>query len=190
MSSTPSRVTLLLEVVDAERHDRQAVDRAAGRFGVQPSAGAREDALVREQFDERFVDLFDPVVALLVVAVDGALDGRDARVGNIGAAGDVFFVPQQEVELMLLADGGEQAGVRVIGRRGVPAFDGRAVQRGDVWNQVVWVGQHDGIFQQRGATVGGRNVTILVQSRQDTLASITNREEIAESASQGDGGKP
>ena len=61
---------------------------------------------------QRFVDLFDPVVALLVVAVDRPLDRGDAVVGDVGAAGDVFFVPEQEVELVLLADDAEQAVVR------------------------------------------------------------------------------
>ena len=98
---------------------------------------------------ERFVDLFDPVVALLVVAVDGPLDGGDALVRHVGAAGDVLFVPEQEVELVLLADGGEQAVVRIVRRFGVPAHDGVAVQLGDLGDQLLRVGQH-GNCRRRG----------------------------------------
>jgi hypothetical protein len=54
--------------------------------------------------DQRFVDPLDPVVASLVVTVDGPFDGSDARVLDIGTPRDIFFVPQQKVELMLLAD--------------------------------------------------------------------------------------
>ena len=116
---------------------------------------------VDEQLDERFVDFFDPVVALLVVAVDRALHGGDAGVGHIGAAGDVLFVPQQEVELMLLADGGEQAIVGVVGRERVPAGDGRALQLRDLSNQVVRSGQHVGRILRRDAGCEGRMLRFL-----------------------------
>ena len=94
---------LLFQVIDAQRHDREAVGRAAGCFGVQSSVGARQMPSVCQSLNQSFVDLFDPIVALLVVAVDARFTAA-MRIGNIGAAGDVFFVPEQEVELVLLAN--------------------------------------------------------------------------------------
>ena len=132
---------LLFEVVDSQRHDREPVDRAAGRFGVERRAGLRHDAARGERFEQRFVDPFDPVVALLVVAVDRALDRGDALVADVGAAGDVFFVPEQVVELMLLADDGEEAVVGIVDAAVVPAADGVAVQLGDLLDQLLGGGQ-------------------------------------------------
>ena len=56
---------------------------------------------------EKIVDLFNGVVALLVVPVDGALDLGNLFIAHVRAAGDVLFVPEKEVELVLLADGSE-----------------------------------------------------------------------------------
>ena len=83
-------------------------------FRRAPARGRMPSSVSSSMSD--FIDFFDPVVALLVVAIDRALHGGDACVGDIGAAGDVFFVPQQEIELVLLADGGQQAVVGVVGR--------------------------------------------------------------------------
>ena len=64
---------------------------------------------------------------------------------DVGAAGDVFLVPEQVVVLVLLADDGEQVGVGVVGLALVPADDGLAVQLGDWseralrWIEVAWV---------------------------------------------------
>ena len=105
---------LLFKVIDPQSHDRETVDRGARRFGIEAGADLRNDGRGGEHFDERFVDSFDGVVALLVVAVDGPLDFGDAAIGGVGAAGDVFLVPEQVVELVLLADDGEQAVVGII----------------------------------------------------------------------------
>ncbi len=137
---------LLFEMVDAERHDREAVDRGAGRFGVEAGAGLRLDAGGGKGCGERFVEPFDGVVALLVVAVDRPLDLGDALVADVGAAGDVFLVPEEVVVLVLLADGGEEAGVQVLSQGLLLTLllesggGGAACQRQTVsrWRSVIW----------------------------------------------------
>ncbi len=70
-----------------------------------------------EQLDERFVDLFNRVVALLVVAVDGTFYCGDALGGREWAASDVFLVPQQKIEAVLFANDGEQTVAHFVARR-------------------------------------------------------------------------
>lgn len=152
---------LFFEMVDAKSHDREAVDRGAGGFGVEARAGLGKDAVRLEQFENRFVDAFDGVVALLVVAIDGALDLRDALIANVGTAGDVFFVPEQVVELVLFADGVEQAGVGIVDRFGMPATYRIAVKLCDLLNEFLsdyWVGGRKHGWARRpgcGRFVGG-----------------------------------
>src|SRR6185295_18900744 len=82
----------------------------------------------------------------LVVAVDRTFHGGDAGIGNIRAAGDVLFVPQEEIELMLLADGGQDAAVEVVWITCVPAGNGIVLQLGYLLNKLARVGQHEWAF--------------------------------------------
>ena len=93
----------IARIFPASRYSSRANASGAPRcFRVDAGIGARQDAIGGQQVDQRFIDLFNPVISLLVVAIDRALDGSDAAVRDIRTAGDVFFVPQQEVVLMLL----------------------------------------------------------------------------------------
>jgi hypothetical protein len=50
------------------------------------------------------------------------------RFTSIGTAGDVLFMPQQEVERSLLADDFQHTVARIIDRAGMPACDEVAMQ--------------------------------------------------------------
>ena len=93
---------------------------------------------------ERFVDSLDSVVALLVIAIDRAFDLSDSTFADVGAAGDVFLVPEQVVELMLLADGGQQPFVAVVDLARVPAGDRVAMQIDDLFDQGRGGERHEG----------------------------------------------
>ena len=102
-------------VEDAQGEDGEAVDDEAGGLGVERGGG-----VLRGQVgEEPEVDLFDQVVAALVVAVDGVLYAGDVGVGGFGVAGFVLFVPEVEVLAMLGGDEGEgdrlRAGLRSAG---------------------------------------------------------------------------
>ena len=96
---------------------------------------------------QSFVDPFDPIVALLIVAVDRPFHGRDPFVSHIRAAGDVFLVPEEEVELMLLTDHAEQPLMRVVQLLLVPAPDRFPVQVGDLAHDRACFAQHVWLFR-------------------------------------------
>ncbi len=103
-------------VIDFQAKNRKTIDNQAGSFGVQ----RRFRVLRACQLQQKLVDLFDEVVSPLVDAVDRVLHLRDARVGSVGAAGVVFFVPQVEVGEVLRAN--ERKEVCWGGFRGVIAM--------------------------------------------------------------------
>ena len=129
-------IGLLLHVINAQGKDRKPVDGAAGRFGVEPRARHGNNAALRKLLHKEIVDPFDGVVALLVIAIDGALHRRDCRVAGIGAAGFVFLVPQQEIELVLLAHNIQQLAIRIGNLLRVPPLDHRLLQRGDLRDEI------------------------------------------------------
>ena len=77
------------------------------------------------------VELFDKVVALLIELIDRSFDLGDFAVAGRGGAGFVFFVPEAIVVGELVADELQEAVVRVIDGRLVPAGDAVAVEGGD-----------------------------------------------------------
>ena len=136
-------VELFFEVVDAQRHDREPIDRRARRFGVEFRLSSRMDLLSLQVGSDPIVDLFDPVVASLVVLIDVPFDVGNLGIGDIDRPCDVFLVPEQVIELVLLADdckdllGGWVAGVcesflriaiGMIDWLGVPASYGRGME--------------------------------------------------------------
>ena len=52
--------------------------------------------------DQEVVELLDAVVTLLVVAIDGPLDFGNPGIAHVRAAGNIFLVPEQVVELVPL----------------------------------------------------------------------------------------
>ena len=76
-----------------------------------------------EDLDKPFVDALDPVVALLVVAVYGSLNFGDAQIANVWATSNIFFVPEQKVELVLLADRLKYSFAIVVGVAFVPTLN-------------------------------------------------------------------
>ena len=101
------------------------------------------DLLFLQVGSDPIVDLFDPVVASLIVLIDVPFDLGNLRIGNIDRPCDVFLMPEQEVELVLLADdckdllGRRVAGVcecflriaiGMIDWLGVPASHGRGME--------------------------------------------------------------
>ncbi len=60
------------------------------------------------------VDLFNRIVPLLVVAIDRPLHRGDLCIADILTAGDIFLVPQQEVEPVLLANRVQQLALVVF----------------------------------------------------------------------------
>jgi hypothetical protein len=80
---------------------------------------------------QMIVESFDAIVAALVVLVDGAFDLRDLLVGNVRTARDILFVPKEEVEFVLFANGIEKIAVVVFHRLKMPKLNGRIVQRSD-----------------------------------------------------------
>jgi hypothetical protein len=117
-------------VVDLERENGEAVDDEAGSFGMERSFGVLRAC----EGEEELVHLFDEVVALLVEAVDGVFDLDDARVGDVGAAGDVFFMPEIEVGQVLGADERREIGGGRFGRVvAVPEHVRFVVEAEDRW---------------------------------------------------------
>ncbi len=86
-------VELFVEMIDPEGHDRESVDGAAGSFGIESSIGCERDIFLLDVFGDPIVDSFDPIVALLVVFIDGSFDARDISVRDIGGAGDILLMP-------------------------------------------------------------------------------------------------
>ena len=79
-----------MHVVFLECEDGQSIDHHTGRFGIERAAGF----LWLQCLYEVSVDLFDEVIAALVVSIDGAFGLLDAFWSEVIAAGDVFFVPE------------------------------------------------------------------------------------------------
>ena len=73
-------IQLLLEMVDAKRHDRQSVDGAPRSFGVQPSSILQRNMLRLKRFRDPVVDFFDPVIPRLIVFVNVPFDASDLRI--------------------------------------------------------------------------------------------------------------
>ena len=84
---------LFVEMVDPEGHDRESVDGAAGGFGIESSISDERNMASLEILSDPIIDSFDPIVALLVVFIDGPFNARNVRVRDIGGAGDIFFMP-------------------------------------------------------------------------------------------------
>jgi hypothetical protein len=70
-------VELFIEMVDPEGHDRESVDGAAGCFGIESSIGDEFNMASLEIRSDPIVDSFDPIVALLVVFIDGPFNARN-----------------------------------------------------------------------------------------------------------------
>lgn len=124
-------------VVDLERKDGEPIDDEAWGFGVERSIGV----LGAGELEQELVDLLDEIVALLVEAIDSVLDLGDPGVGDVGAAGGVFFMPEIEVGEMLGTDESDEVGRRGFGgmvsvpldvRFVVEAEDGRSVELGGI----------------------------------------------------------
>lgn len=95
---------LFLKVVFAEGENAEAIDRAAGCFGIQCCVHRRLDLECVKSMGDPRVDLFDPVVSQLVVAIDGPFDIGDFGIRGGGASREIFFVPEKKVVSVLLAD--------------------------------------------------------------------------------------
>ncbi len=113
---------LFLQVIDPQGHDGQPIDCAARCLGVQLSVFGRLDTSLIQCVGDPVVHFFDPVVPLLIQAVDRTFDPRDFLVTDIRAAGNVLFVPQQEVEAALLAGNAQETFERVVDFTMVPAI--------------------------------------------------------------------
>ncbi len=102
---------LFIGVVDFQRKDGKPVDDEARSLRVERSVGV----LLPCELEQKLVDLLDQVVALLIQAVDGVLDLRNAGVGGVRTAGGVFFVPEVEVGQVLRPDERDEVGGRRFG---------------------------------------------------------------------------
>ena len=122
---------LFAGVVDLQGEDGEAVNDEARRLGIK----GRGAVLVGDCVEESFVDLLDEVVAALVEAVDGVLDGGNVLSRSAHIAGHVFLVPEVEVGAVLGDDGCHQD---VPGRAG--GMRGRENERAVLLGVVVQVG--------------------------------------------------
>src|SRR5262249_20665457 len=81
----------------------------------------------RQRGDGLLVDALHGVVALLVVAVDGALVAGDLGVGHVAPPREVLLVPQQAVVAVVVLDRGPERAQRaragLLGRAVVPGAD-------------------------------------------------------------------
>ena len=85
-----------------------------GCLGVESCVGRRLHTALLQLVAEGLIDPFDPVVALLIVAIDRPFDCRDLGIARFAAPRDIFFMPEEEVELVLLADDSQEPFVRVV----------------------------------------------------------------------------
>lgn len=97
---------LLGGVEDFEREDGEPVDHEAGALRVQRRVAGGK-ILGGERLEQEEVTGFGEVVAALVDAVDGALDGGNLGVCGVGQAGLILGVPEFEISGVLLGDGAE-----------------------------------------------------------------------------------
>ena len=82
--------SFFVHVIFLEREDGQAIDHHTGRFGIEGAAGFAWLQCLYEVF----IDLFDEVIAALVVPIDGAFCLADAFGSEVIAACDILFVPE------------------------------------------------------------------------------------------------
>lgn len=121
-------VGLFLHVVESQRENRQPVDHAARSLRVQADAGDRPDTELAQLGDQSVVEFLDEIVPLLVEFVDVPFDLGDVLVAYILAPGDVFFVPEPVVSLVLVANQAEEPFIGVFDFLAVPALDRRAME--------------------------------------------------------------
>jgi len=84
--------------------------------------------LAGNQFNDRVVDFFDPVIALLVEAVDRTLHPSNLGVADVGTASDILFVPQLEVKAVLRANGALKVCIRIVDIFFVPSRNSAGLQ--------------------------------------------------------------
>ena len=80
--------------------------------------------------DYGIVQLLDQIVSLLVQFVDGAFYPGQIGVAYVGAAGDVFLMPEFKILLMLPAYDFQKTIVLIIYLMLMPLLDGRGMQLG------------------------------------------------------------
>lgn len=117
---------LFAHVVQLQSHNRHPVHDHAGCLGMQHSIGS-----LLQLVEEGAVDGLDEIVTPLVELVDGALDGSDTLIRGIGAAREIFLVPEVEVGTMLEQDEPDELGRGTLLRRMaglMPPFDGFILQ--------------------------------------------------------------
>src|SRR5689334_18867504 len=90
-------VALLDQMIDSQGQDRQPIERADQRLGVLRSGNWRRYAAENKLVGDRVVELFDPVVSLLVELIDRPLDLGNLCVAGSWRAGLVFLVPESKV---------------------------------------------------------------------------------------------
>ncbi len=82
--------SFLVHVIFLEREDGQSIDHHAGRFGIEWAAGFAW----LQSLHEVFIDLFDEVIAALVVSIDGTFCVANAFGSEVIAASNILFVPE------------------------------------------------------------------------------------------------
>lgn len=135
---------LLLGVVELEGEDGEAVDHEARALGVQFGQGGGQ-AGGFERLEQQGVAALGEVVAVLVIAVDGALDLGQIMVGGVRGTGAVFGVPEVEVGTMLREHQIEEIGAEDVMRVGivVPESGGAVVEAGDLARVEMKAGGHE-----------------------------------------------
>src|SRR2546430_1948560 len=115
-------------MVNPQGENREPIDRAAERLGVLRRVIRSGDAAAAQLLGDPIVELFDPIVPLLVELVDGPLDLGHFRVGGRRRAGFVFLVPKAKVITELLANNPQETIVRIVNGLLVPSGNAIAVQ--------------------------------------------------------------
>ncbi len=124
---------LFRRMEELQREDGKAVEHHARGLGVEGRYGG--DGF--EVMEQPLVDLFDEIVAALIVSIDGALYGGNLRVGRGWVTGFVFFVPEIEVGAVFLPhEALERARIRRRITRiwAVPLGGPQTLCRGEVLN--------------------------------------------------------
>ena len=146
-------MNLFVHMVNTQRHNRQPVNGTARRFRVQRSVRMRFNAIMSKNADDGLVEFFDVVVPLLIQTVDAPFDPCDFRIGNVGTAGDVLFVPEVVVPAMLFAGQFQEIGRQfAIGSLLMPKLHRVPVKVGNRFN--VEHG-HSGVRVYRSLPHGG-----------------------------------
>lgn len=92
-------IGLFPHVKNFQRKDGQSADHRAGRFAVE--TGIRRGPAEFDVRQQRFVDAFDGIIALLVVFIDEPFASGDFCRFDIGASRLAFRVPQQGIEAVI-----------------------------------------------------------------------------------------